>query len=375
MSRVSIVIHALNGGGSERKTAVLASQLATASRQVTLITLDSAATDAYPIDRAVRRIALDLMRESHNLLQAAWNTWQRVRYLRRAIRESQPDCVISVTEKMNILTLLACYWPAVDVVIHETTNIRRHRIGRIWSWLRRRLYPGCAALVVQTERARVHARLLVADRPVYVIANPVETPDRAFIKDFSKETDNPCIVGMGRLVPEKGFDVLIRAFAQVHAKHPQWKLRILGEGPEQTALEDLSRVLDLEQWTEFVGWVDRPAADLGKADLFVLSSRYEGMPLALLEAMACGLPVISCDCETGPAEIIRDGVDGRLVAPEDVIGLAEAMDDLMQNADARECLGAAARQAMKRFRVGRFLRQWEAVLAGATEDEVPRITE
>ena len=164
---------------------------------------------------------------------------------------------------------------------------------------------------------------------------------------------------MGRLIPDKGFDLLISAFPQVHGKHPKWKLRILGEG--------------LEQWIEFAGWVSQPAAELSRADVFVLSSRYEGMPLALQEAMACGLAVVSFDCETGPAELIRDGVNGGLVAAEDVAGLATVMDELMQNADAHRRLGAAAREAMKRFGVRRFLRQWEAVLDGASEDEVSRI--
>ena len=375
MGRVSIVIHALNGGGSQRKTVVMANKLATAGRHVTLITLDSVATDSFQLDRVVRRIALDLMRESHNLFQAAWNNWRRVRHLRRAIRESRPDTVISVTEKMNILTLLACCGLALDVVIHETTNIRRHRVGRIWSWLRQRLYRRCSSLVVQTERARLHARLLVPDKPVHVIANPVEIPDCAFMNQFTADADDLSVVGMGRLVPEKGFDLLIRAFSQIHGKHPKWKLCILGDGPDQPALEELSRRLDLEQWIDFTGWVSEPVAELRQADLFVLSSRYEGMPSALLEAMACGLPVISCDCEAGPAEIIRDGVDGRLVAAEDVTGLAEVMDELMQNGDARERLGAAARDAMKRFGVRRFLRQWEAVLNGASEEEVSRIIE
>jgi GalNAc-alpha-(1->4)-GalNAc-alpha-(1->3)-diNAcBac-PP-undecaprenol alpha-1,4-N-acetyl-D-galactosaminyltransferase len=139
-------------------------------------------------------------------------------------------------------------------------------------------------------------------------------------------------------------------------------LSILGDGPERASLEALASRLGISSRTRFLGWVRDPGTVLSRGDLFVLSSRYEGFPNALLEAMSCGLPAVSFDCPSGPREIIRDGVDGILVPPQDVDSLSAAMDRLMSSPAERQVLASRAAEVNERFGLERVAKIWEDVI-------------
>jgi glycosyltransferase involved in cell wall biosynthesis len=174
---------------------------------------------------------------------------------------------------------------------------------------------------------------------------------------------------MGRLAPEKGFDQLIRAFANCAPKHSEWSLVILGEGGERAHLEGLAVSLGVAARVHLLGQVREPVGVLRRADLFVLSSAAEGWPNALAEAMASGLPVISFDC-AGSCEIVRDHLDGVLVRRHgDAGALALAMDRLMSDEGERERLGRHALGITERFGVEGVVKLWEElfeVAAGVT---------
>ncbi len=362
--RIAFVIFSLSGGGAERVASTLVNYWANAGDQVTLVTIDSSDSDFYSLDSRVMRIALDLRRRSRNWAEFVRNNVQRVRHLRKVIRACEPDVVVSFLDTTNVLVLLASLGLGVPIVVSERTDPRRHSLSRIPRWLRRLVYPLAGGLVVQTHDVGSWARQIVCGEAVYVIPNPVAQLPADFCRSDETKRRRTAIA-IGRIDFFKGFDLLLAAFACCSEKHPDWSLRIIGDGPERERLTMLAAELGLEHRFRLDGIVKEPNSILHEADLFVLSSRYEGFPNALLEAMACGLPVISFDCPSGPREIIRDGIDGVLVPPGDVEALANAMDRLMGTEQERRRLGARAVEVCERFSVSRVMAMWQDVLDGA----------
>jgi glycosyltransferase involved in cell wall biosynthesis len=164
---------------------------------------------------------------------------------------------------------------------------------------------------------------------------------------------------MGRLEREKGIDFLLHAFSRVAPLHPSWSLEIWGEGPQQSLLEELASKLNLNERVRFRGFTHNPFQVMQGSDLFVLPSRFDGFPNVLLEALACGLPIVSFDCPFGPGQIIRHGVDGVLLPPEDVGALIAALDRLMGDDDLRLRLARNAPDVTQRFSVSKIMGMWE----------------
>ncbi|MEO8494986.1 MAG: glycosyltransferase family 4 protein [Planctomycetota bacterium] len=365
--QLTLVIHSLHGGGAERTLVTMANHWAANGDRVTFITLAAPERYDYELAASVVRVCLDGMQDSTTTLRAVINNFRRLVRLRRAIRDAKGDAVISFTDKMNVLTLLACVGLRKRVVICERVDPRRHAIGRSWSFLRRRTYAWCDTLVVQTEGVRDFVSGFVPKRKIRVIANAVANSAIAQPDGGHREQ---WIVAMGRLESQKGFDLLLEAFSQIVERHPGWRLKIFGDGSQRELLADQIRELGLEQSVELCGWVESPDRWINQSELFVLSSRYEGFPNALLEAMAAGVPAVSFDCESGPSEIIRHEVDGLLVPDGDVEGLAQAIDRVLSNPQERAAFGQRARDVTTRFSREQYFQQWDAILSPAAHDSV-----
>jgi glycosyltransferase involved in cell wall biosynthesis len=185
----------------------------------------------------------------------------------------------------------------------------------------------------------------------------------SFYPEHTSELTSPVVVAAGRYAPEKGYDRLIDAFARVAGRHPGWSLRIFGHGPLRGALEKQAARVGLEDRVTLPGLAGSIEHELRSASVFALSSIHEGLPMALAEAMACGLPCVAFDCAPGVREIVTDGVDGVVVPPRDVAGLAEGLDRVMGDEDLRRRLGTAARASVRRFAPDQVLAQWEDVFA------------
>jgi glycosyltransferase involved in cell wall biosynthesis len=360
--KLTLVISSLERGGAERIISVLASAWAEQGKQVTLILFDDMESPAYPIHRNVVLQSLHVTNEAaKDPLQALYRNLRRIRLLRRAIRKSRPDIVISFLDFPNVITLLATRGLGVPVIVSERANPQYVELKPIWKFLRRRLYPLAAALVCQTGAmvAQLQQQIKVAG---YAIPNPVALPTAIAAGVSGGNANARTVIAMGRLVPQKGFDLLLEAFAAIAGRHPEWSIKVLGKGPLKMQLEAQAESLGLKDRVSFVGTASDPFPVLRAADLFVFSSRFEGFGNALAEAMACGLPVISFDCPAGPADIIRNGVDGVLVPAEDVAGLARAMDHLMSDTAARQRLACRAPEVLERFSLERVLDLWEHVV-------------
>jgi GalNAc-alpha-(1->4)-GalNAc-alpha-(1->3)-diNAcBac-PP-undecaprenol alpha-1,4-N-acetyl-D-galactosaminyltransferase len=360
--KICCVISSLESGGAERVLSLLATRWATRGQDVTIVTVGSAASDHYELGPGVDRVALDLETDSNSLLQAVTNNFVKIRGLRGAVASLAPDVVISFLDKVNVLTIFSCIGLKVPVVVSERVHPVHYDIGRIWSLLRRLAYARVDALVVQSESMRSWAETVVPVDRTHVIPNPVGDELSNSVGGVQSPR-KPIVLAVGRLVPQKGFDLLIRAFHEVVQRHPEWSLVIVGQGPKQAELKQLATALLPQGSVSFAGSVKDPGDYYRTAGLFVLPSRFEGFPNALLEAMAVGCAVIATDSPGGMSEIVRHGVDGLLVPPEDVRALAREMDRLMSDGDERSRLGARAVDVVSRFAVDRILALWEDVIS------------
>lgn len=351
----------MGAGGAERVMSVMANYWAEQGKQVTLITMASTGEDFYALHSDIHRVGLGLTGSSFSLAEAIKNNVRRLKRLRQEIRASQPDFVISFVDTMNILTLASTAGLKIPVIVSERIDPRHQPIGLVWAGLRSLLYPFAEALVVQTDAVRDWAKKSVREKAIHIIPNPLQPSLSRSVPPFRRHGGNPTLVAIGRLHRQKGFDLLVRAFAKCVERHASWSLVVLGEGEEREPLEALIAALGLKDKVDLPGRVKDPSHILQQAELFALSSRYEGFPNVLLEAMSYGLAVISTDCASGPGAIIRDGVDGILVPPNDVEAMATGMDRLMADRTERQRLGASAISVIERFGVDKVMSMWDDV--------------
>jgi glycosyltransferase involved in cell wall biosynthesis len=363
-------------GGTIRTTLALAGHLAR-TREVEVIALKhgSARRSFFPFPAGVAVTTLDdRAQERRGRVERALTAlpsllthpedygyknaslWTDLLLLRR-LRATGGEAVIATRPAWALLAAAAAP-PDAIVVAQEHMNLRAHRPA-LAADVRRR-YADLEALVVLTEGDRADYRELAGVR-VERIPNPTPPLDGGV-----SSLDAPVAVAAGRLTSQKGFDLLIRAWAPVARRHPEWTLRIYGGGPERAALEALIAGEEMEGRVELMG----PTRELGKAlaaaSLFVLSSRFEGFGLVILEAMQAGLAVVSFDCPRGPGEILTSGRDGTLVPPEDVPGLTAAIEELVEDPARRRAYAAEALKTAAAYEPAEVGARWERLLGDLT---------
>ncbi len=357
-------IASLQCGGAERVSVTLCNHWAERGWDVTLATFDDGSVPPFfPLVPGVRHVTLGIAGRSTGAVGSMIGNLPRLLRLRRFVARERPDRVLSFIDETNVLVLLATRGTGIPAVVSVRTDPAQHAIPRPWRMLRRLTYPWARAVVLQTETAAAHFPASWASR-IAVVPNPVPKAARVDPAPGSQDASRHRIVGMGRLGKEKGFDLLIRAFAGIARDHPGWDVTILGEGEERGALAAEIERSGVAGRVSLAGRTADTESVLRRSDLFVLPSRYEGFPNALCEAMACGIPVVAFDCRSGPATIVRDGVDGVLVPAEDVGALSSAMARLIADPQLRQRMGAAAAEVSDRFSVERIASLWERILVG-----------
>jgi glycosyltransferase involved in cell wall biosynthesis len=373
-----VIANAYAMGGTIRTTLDLAGELAE-RREVEVIALKRRAKRqpffAFPsgvavttLDdrgrqrrgRAERVLAAlpSLLTHPEDYAYGSASLWTDLQLLRR-LRATGGEVVLATRPAWALLAAAAAP-PDATVVAQEHLHFHAHRPA-LAADVRRR-YRELDALVVLTEGDR--ADYAAVARRVERIRNPTPSSPGG-----RSALDAPVVAAAGRLGTQKGFDLLIRAFAPIARRHPEWTLRIHGGGPKRAALEAQIAAEGLQERIVLTGPVRELGEALAQASVFALSSRWEGFGLVILEAMSHGLPVVSFDCPRGPGEIISSGRDGTLVPPEDVPALTAALEELIEDPARRRAYGAAALETARAYDRDAIGARWEALLSGLQQPD------
>lgn len=363
---VALVMPSFQGGGVERIVVRTALELIKQGFNVEIVVASDRGPFRKSVPDHVSVVNLNVPLGSGRLILAVWP-------LARYLRNRHPSVLWSSMTEMNIVSLVAKLVAGVDgwliVSEHNTLSVRvNNRLRRrILALLARLLYPRADRIhAVSKGVANDLASVTGLDRTqVKVIGNPVVTPEilreaaEPLTHPWFATSDVPVVLAVGRLVPAKDFGSLIMAFSEV-VRQCRARLVILGEGPERRRLEGLVRSLKLEQVVEMPGFVLNPYRYMTRATVFVLSSRWEGLPTVLIEAMALGIPVVATDCPSGPAEILEGGRWGKLVPVGSVTMLASGILQVLRERAPERIEGA--RERASQFGVQAVVERYVQVL-------------
>lgn len=363
--RLAIValVSSMDAGGAERAVANLTKAWSERGDDVILVaTFSGRSGCAYQLHERVRLVRLaDLAQMHANGLRSRV---RRVLALRTLLRSLRPDVVVSFLTNVNVATLLATRGLGLPVFVNEQIHPPHTELTPVWQALRRLSYPLADRVVMLTPEGCEWLARKIPSALCSVIPNPVERPPLGLLRALQPDELVPgsrkLLLAAGRLVDQKGFDLLVSAFHRVSETCRDWSLVILGEGPNRAKLAEQIASLNLAHRVFLPGVVGNIGAWYDAADLYVLSSRFEGFPGVVGEAMAHGLPVVSYDCETGPRHMVRDGVDGILVSPVgSVDALTSALARLMLDEAERRKMAARAADILGRYSVTQILEMWD----------------
>ena len=287
--------------------------------------------------------------------------------LRQLIVEQRPRRILALLTKTNILCCAAAWDLPLHVVVSERNDPHRQLLEPLWSRLRS-VYYRRADVVTANTQGVIDALQVMGSWPrLELLPNPLPA-GLARVDQQSPVVRERVVLAVARLVPQKGLDVLLQAFAALPMTcRGSWRLILVGDGPERQALEQQAQQLEISASVSFAGFRSDPLTFMQKAAIFALPSRFEGMPNALLEAMAAGLPSVVSDASPGPLEMVHDGVHGCVVPREDWRAFSEALEKLMLDEGLRKRLGAAARQKLRSLDWEIVEPHWRSVLALPTQ--------
>ena len=349
--KILFFISKLYGGGAERSATILMNHLSD-THNVTVVLFENAET-SYLISPKIR--ILDLSKEK----KIKPYQLNRIVKCRNAIKSENPDLVISFLVGLNRFAIISNLFIQKKLLLSEQTSLQAKQ--PLYEWLTRHiLYRFATKVVLVSENDYRYAKWLKNKTFIY---NPLSCQ----ISTNLPEKDCTIVaIGPQRRWQVKGFDMLIQAWAKIAHLHPNWKLQFIGTNNDEY-ISNLTKTLNLESQVEFLGWTDEIDKLLQTKSIYVLSSRREGFPCSLLEAMSQGCACIAFDCKTGPNEIITNGVSGLLAHNGDICDLATKMQLLINDEKLRKKLSAAATEEVRRFNEKKIMAQWDCLISEITK--------
>ena len=354
MNRLTFFLGTMSEGGAERVVSYLANGFCK-KYSVTIVTFYKDEV-FYELNQSIRVICIEDITGSKSRIK---NFFWLHHYLKK-----NSDLLISFLAPFNMFAIMSSWFTKVPVIVADRNDPHKVPHNSIARFLRNWLYSFSNHLVVQTtDNYNYFPRRI--QRKCSVIYNPISL-GQAVGKALLSSCE-PVIVSVGRLVPQKNFHLLIRAFSIVHKYHSNYRLLILGEGPERGRLEELIKQKGLSEWVYLPGKTKTVFDQLSKSELFVLSSYYEGMPNALIEAMCVGLPVIATRV-SGVSDLIQNHVNGMIVDIDDVEGLSQAILFLIEHKNEARQMAENAVMLNETLSIDSILKQWESILTWKYEN-------
>jgi glycosyltransferase involved in cell wall biosynthesis len=355
-------IYSLGPGGAERVMSILASAFVSRGHKVTIVTYDEGRPSFFPLHPEVTVQKLRL--SGGSMLKRIGNHFRRIPTFRHVIRKTRPDIVISFMNRTNVLVLMAAIGLNIPVIVSERNDPRKYGPGFPYGYLRSWLYRNAMVVVVQSKGIAEWFKQM--SERVVVIPNPVKTYKA---NKNSEDRRTQIIIAVGSLTRQKGFDLLLTAFAKVHKEFPEWNLVIYGDGPERSVLKRQIRELKLNGKAQLPGLTTNLTSHFRTAGCFVLSSRFEGFPNVLLEALTCGCPVVATNCSDSISEIVRHGWNGLLIPSEDIDSLANALRQIMEDAELCRILEANGPVSVGRFDIDSIVDDWEKLFQEVASEQ------
>ena len=345
MKRHIFFIGTLCNGGAERVVSILAGHMAKQGMDVEILTYYDMPV-SYELDERVKLTAVETMTGSTNKVK---NLLAIRKYFKK-----YGNVVISFLAPFNIMAIAANFGNGVPMIVADRNDPTKVPSNFVVRKVRDVLYCFADGVVVQTQKNKAYFSRIVQKKSK-VIYNPIDLKEYAQIALKSEKEKK--IVTAGRLMPQKNQKMMIRAFAAVHAKYPEYQLVIYGEGPSRQELEDLVEELGLKKSILLPGNVSDIHEHIKNAEMFVLSSDYEGMPNALIEAMCLGLASISTKV-SGATDLIHDHENGILTDLDNQEQLEKAMLELIENKELTNKLAVNAAKLGERLEVSKIMQQW-----------------
>lgn len=365
--KIVILVSAMNLGGAQRVVSILCEHWSQNDFDIALVSTFTGDIDNhYQVNNNINLIQIpkvNLPFRSKLLISLS-----KLIHLRKIIHSEDPDIVISFLTRVNVASAISTIGHRANLIICERTWTPFGTVKKKYLWILRMLLRRVDTVVVQTDRSKDWLNLNYPNLNVQVIPNPLSYP---LAIDYKKivnpadviSSDRKIILASGRLHKYKQFDLLIRAFLVISKKYLDWDLVILGDGEEREALKKLIKDHKLIDRVFLPGSVGNISTWYERSSIFVLSSSVEGFPNVLLEAMSYGLPSISFDCNTGPQEMIQDGVNGFLVNPQEKEnGLILALENLIPNKILQTKIAQEAILLREKYGLNKVMKSWNRII-------------
>lgn len=355
--KIAFYIGSLGKGGAERVIVNLAEYFYSQNYEVYVVTKLQEENE-YSLNSDITRVIADITREEETKSRFG-NLYARIRKLRHIWKTIKPDVIVSFIRKNNVMAIVSSRFSHIPVVVSVRSDPGRELQGRSMKTLSLFLFYFAKGIVLQTNQAKEFFPRSLQKKSV-ILPNSINPNFLKAEKVTEKEKE---IITVGRIDKNKNQRMLIEVFSEIASAYPDWCVRLYGDGEEMPSLKKMVKEKELEKQIFFMGQVWDVAEKVGRASIFVLPSKCEGMPNALIEAMTLGTAVISTDCPCGgPADLIQNGKNGILIAVDDKDALKKALLELMNDEKYRQELAQSATRIIEKLHPDIVNKQWEEYL-------------